>query len=115
MLSHEKLIVYKRSIEFLSVAVTIMESIPRGHSALIDQLRRASMSVPLNIAEASGRTGSGDNARHFSIARGSALECGAILDVCSILEIVNSQLMQNGKSLLGEVVAMLSKLCIKTS
>jgi hypothetical protein len=34
----------------------------------------------LNIAEAAGKPTAGDNRKHFAIARGSALECGAALD-----------------------------------
>ena len=69
-LSHEKLEVYQKSIQFLAVSVKIAAALPRGYGELTDQLKRASLSLPLNIAEASGRTGSSDNARHFAIARG---------------------------------------------
>jgi four helix bundle protein len=64
----------------------------------------------LNIAEASGRTGSADNANRFGIARGSALECGAILDACRVLDIADGTLLEAGKALVTSVVAMLSKL-----
>jgi four helix bundle protein len=43
------------------------------------------MSIPLNIAEAEGRTGDADKARTYAIARGSAMECAAILDVLKVL------------------------------
>jgi hypothetical protein len=56
MLSHEKLDVYQRSIEFLACALKIAETLPRGQAPLADQPRRAAMSIPLNIAEGSGRT-----------------------------------------------------------
>ena len=61
-LSHEKLEVYQKSIQFLAVSVKIAPTLPRGYGELTDQLKRASLSLPLNIAEASGRTGSSDNA-----------------------------------------------------
>ena len=88
MLSHEKLDVYQRSIEFLAAALQIAETIPRGQAALADQLRRAATSIPLNIAEGSGRSsGSADRSRFRGIARGSAMECGAILDVIRLLKV----------------------------
>jgi four helix bundle protein len=108
VLSHEKLVVYQKSIEFLAFAVKLIEAMPRGHGGLADQLKRASLSVPLNIAEASGRTGSADNARRFAIARGSALECGAILDACRVLGLGEHRELTQGKAVLTSVVAMLS-------
>ena len=79
----------------------------------MDQLKRAALSVPLNIAEASGRTGSLDNARHFAIARGSALESGAILDACNALNLIDESKFYDMKRIIIDVVSMLSKLCIK--
>jgi len=112
-LSHEKLEVYQKSIQFLSLSAKTLTSFPRGHAELSDQLKRAALSVPLNIAEASGRTGSLDNARHFAIARGSALECGAIIDACFALQILDDKTFAESKRLIVAIVSMLSKLCMK--
>jgi four helix bundle protein len=49
---------------------------------IIQSLKRASWSIPLNIAEGCGKLSNVDKQRFHSIARGSAMECGAILDVC---------------------------------
>ena len=98
-------------IEFLALCMQILESLPRGHAALADQLRRAAMSIPLNIAEAEGRTGGADKARTYAIARGSAMECAAILDVCKTLRLVEEPAYQRGDELLGRAVSMLTKLC----
>ena len=51
MLDHEKLDVYQTSIEFFALAVQIMDNMPRGNSILSDQLKRASLSISLNIVE----------------------------------------------------------------
>ena len=112
-LSHEKLDVYQKSIQFLTLSCDALNAMPRGYADLSDQLKRASLSVPLNIAEASGRTGSRDNAKHFAIARGSALECGAIFDACKAMQIIDDRVFSDGKQLLVAIVSMLSKLCIK--
>ena len=50
-------------------------------AGLVDQLDRASTSIPLNIAEENGKFTGADRCRFFDIARGSALECAASLDV----------------------------------
>ena len=100
-LSHENLEVYQKSIRFLALSAKLMTALPRGHAELMDQLKRAALSVPLNIAEASGRTGSLDNAKHFSIARGSALECGAIVDACKALDLIGPQIYDEAKKASG--------------
>jgi four helix bundle protein len=48
-----------------------------------DQLGRASFSVPLNIAEGSGKFSSKDRKNYFTTARASVFECVAILDILS--------------------------------
>ena len=110
MLDHEKLDVYQCSIQFLAIAFTIVGRLPRGHAPLADQLRRAATSIPLNIAEAAGKTSTSDRARFHAIARGSAMECGAILDVVHLLKVAEQDIAQ-GKELLVRAVAMLSKMC----
>ena len=107
----ESLDVYQRAIEFVALCSKILAGIPRGHAALADQLRRASISIPLNIAEGTGRTGTRDHGRHRAIARGSAMECAAILDVCGVLGIASDGLMRDGRGLLLGIVQMLTKMC----
>src|SRR5262245_32559470 len=111
MLSFQKLDVYRCSTEFLGLAVSLSQDIPRGNAQILDQLRRAATSIPLNIAEASGRTGEADAARAYAIARGSAMECAAILDALAILKVVEPARHQRGNELLARVVQMLTKLC----
>jgi four helix bundle protein len=111
MLSFQKLDVYQCSIEFVGRAVKIASSLPKGNAELRDQLRRAALSVPLNIGEAAGRASEADAARHFAIARGSAMECAAVLDVMYTLELVAESQHREANDLLARVVAMLTKLC----
>ena len=48
---HERLDAYQVAIDFVALANDVVENLPRGRSHLSDQLQRASLSVPLNIAE----------------------------------------------------------------
>ena len=48
-----------------------------------DQLGRASFSVPLNIAEGSGKFSKADRKNYFTNARASLFECVAVLDILS--------------------------------
>jgi four helix bundle protein len=111
MLSFQKLDVYKCAIELLALVNEIAKHLPRGHASLLDQLRRAAMSVPLNIAEAAGRTGRAEAARAYAIARGSSMECAAILDVLMIQEVCNEDRYRRGCELIHRQVAMLTRMC----
>jgi four helix bundle protein len=111
MLDHERLDVYQCAIEFLAISVKVIEGIPRGYGSLVDQLKRASWSIPLNIAEGCGKIGPADKERFYAIARGSAMECAAVLDVCVVLRITEPKLLEEGKVLLTRVVSMLTKMC----
>jgi len=112
-LSHEKLEVYQKAIEFLALAMQLLESLPKGHSLLVDQLKRASISSVLNIAEGAGHPSHTKRQYHYAIARGSALECGAALDICVVLQVGDLKLIPKGKDTLVSVVAMLSKMCVR--
>jgi len=111
MLDYEKLDVYQRAIEHLAFVFRSIPSLPRGYSALVDQWRRAAMSVPLNIAEAVGKPSEADRAHRYAIARGEAMECGAIIDVIRLIGAVPESDLAAAKQLLVRVVGMLSKLC----
>lgn len=111
MLSFQRLDVYRCAIEFVALAGQIAASVPRGHAPLRDQLHRAAFSVPLNIAEAAGRASEADAARHYAIARGSAMECAAVLDVIAALAANDDSRHRKATELLARVVAMLTKLC----
>ena len=111
MIDHEKLDVYATAIEFLALGVTILEGLPRGHAHVADQLRRAALSIPLNIAEGSGKVADADRARFYAYARGSAMECAAIIDVLHVLRVIDSQIVPKAKHLLTRTVSMLSRMC----
>ena len=107
----ERLDVYQRSVELLALSARISADLPTGHHALADQLRRAALSIPANIAEGAGRTGDRDGKRHYAIARGSAMECAAILDACRVLKLSEPALLAQARALLLRIVSMLTKMC----
>ena len=109
-LHHEQLDAYKAAIEFLALATTILARYPKGKGTLKDQLRRASLSIPLNIAEGYGKRTTPDRNKFYDIARGSAHECGAVLDASAILKLVDEETFLRGKTLLVRIVQMLVKM-----
>src|SRR5512143_1920886 len=103
MLDYEKLDVYQCAIEHLAFVFRSIPNIPRGYAALVDQWRRAAMSVPLNIAEAVGKTSEPDRNHRYTIARGEAMECGAILDVVRLIDAVPEPELEAAKQLIVRV------------
>jgi len=110
MLSFQKLDVYQRSIEFLAFSRQVLRRIPKGNSDLVDQLRRSAQSIPQNVAEGAGKTTRLDKARYYAIARGSAMESAAHLDVMKLDELVDEATYAKGIELLERIVAMLTKM-----
>ncbi len=103
---HEKLQVYQRALDFIEFASVVLEQLPKRLAAH-DQLDRASTSIPLDIAEGNGKFTSADRCRFFDIARGSALECAATLDVLCRKGLVDDRIADEGKGMLREIVSML--------
>ena len=109
---HEKLDVYQDAIGFVSWVDELLEGIPKS-LAVYNQLDRASTSIPLNIAEGNGKYTAADRCRFFDIARGSALECAACLDVLVAKKRIDSA--DAGKAILVRIVSMLVGLIRSTS
>ncbi len=106
-LDPERLDCYRVALELNTF---IQRLIPRGHRELRDQLTRASLSVPLNVAEGAGRRAPREKAHFYAIARGSAMECAAIVDVVRSLALAPLATCKEARWLLVRVVQMLTKL-----
>ena len=75
MKTHKDLDVWKESINLVEYIYRITSSYPKNETyGLISQMRRASISIPSNIAEGAGRKSSKEFARFISIAQGSLSE-----------------------------------------
>lgn len=81
MFDFEKLDVYQRSKTFHLEITRWFVSNPSVDSVTRDQLRRASLSISLNIAEGSGRFSQKDRRNFFIVARSSVFEVAAIFDI----------------------------------
>jgi four helix bundle protein len=110
MLDYENLDVYRCAIEHLRLVFQWLPRLPRGYSALADQWRRAAMAVPLNIGEGCGKISAAERMHCYAIARGEAMECGAILDVVRLLRVIPEPELNQGKSLVVRMVEMLTKM-----
>jgi len=111
---HEKLDVYRESIAFCGWVGEFLSAIS-AKAAAKDQLDRASTSIPLNIAEGNGKFSNKDRSRFFDIARGSALECAACLDVLLARKLATDEQVVSSKERLARIVQMLIGLLRKFS
>jgi four helix bundle protein len=107
---HDRLDVYLAAVDMVALTQAIIGAFPPGHGDLADQLKRASTSIALNIAEGAGEYSRADEARFYRIAKRSATECAAILDVARKLEIISRERFDTGRGLLLRVVSMLIKM-----
>lgn len=109
-LDHTKLDVYHRALELLDHVDQIYEALPRGRAHLKDQLDRAATSVVLNIAEGAGEFCKDEKQRFYRIARRSATETAAVLDILERRKSVPAAIIQPARDLVVRVVSMLVRL-----
>lgn len=86
-LNHQKLQIYSVSRQFVLECYRLTKSLPADEKfGMISQIRRAALSVHLNIAEGASRKSEAERKRYFEISRGSVVEIDAALDVANDLE-----------------------------
>lgn len=86
-LKHQNLEVYKASRLFLNTCYRISSFLPNDERfAMTSQIRRAALSVHLNIAEGASRKSENERKRFYEIARGSLIEVDTALEVAVDLE-----------------------------
>jgi four helix bundle protein len=109
---HDRLDAYTLSREAARAVRKIIPTIRSGHGELVDQLRRACLSVCLNTAEGAGSWLPKEKARFYRIARGSATECAAVMDHLVDQGLVTQAQIEQTRQLYARVVATLIKLTI---
>ncbi len=85
-LNHQKLDVYFSSRLFVVECYKLTKLLPADEKfGMITQIRRAALSVHLNLAEGASRKSEIERKRYFEIARGSMIEIDAALDIANDL------------------------------
>lgn len=108
---YKKLDVYKESKNLVKMVYGLIEKFPKVETyALCDQLRRAVISVPSNIAEGSGRTSAKDQAHFFEMAFGSLMEVSCQMDIACDLGYIEPLELNQVEELIRKIAAMLSGL-----
>lgn len=108
----EKLIVFQKAQEFYRLVRTIRFSSTQEDRIVARQFLRAALSVPLNIAEGSGRTSLRDRRNFLVIARGSSFECAAIILTLKSQSSGRKWMYQDHYNTVLEVSKMLSTMIV---
>ena len=106
----EDLEVYKRSVALAERITKLTAEFSSGSYAIADQLRRAVISVPCNIAEGNGRWHGKERRQFFMIARGSAFECIPVLDIATRLGLVPESDYRALRDEIDQICRMLTSL-----
>lgn len=102
--------IWKKSRLFCSEIYSITSSFPNDEKfGLTNQLRRASVSIPSNIAEGSSRNSNKDFSRFLEIAIGSCYEIETQLLIASDLKFIDLEKLQSLTNDLDEIIKMISK------
>ena len=81
-LNHQKLEIFSSSKMFVLQCYQLTQHLPQEEKfGMISQIRRATLSVHLNIAEGASRKSSIERKRFYEISRGSLIEVDAALDI----------------------------------
>lgn len=102
--------IWKRSRLFCSQVYAITGNFPESEKfGITNQLRRASVSIPSNIAEGSSRESNKDFARFLQIALGSCYEIETQLLISNDLKFITNDQLNNIISELEQIIKMISK------
>ena len=106
----KELEIWKRSRRFCSEIYNVTSAFPSDEKfGLTNQLRRASISIPSNIAEGSSRNSNKDFSRFLEIVIGSAYEIETQLLIALDLGFISSNESEKLINQLDEIIKMISR------
>lgn len=109
--SFEKLVVYQTARKLVKQVYLLLAKFPQVERyGLCDQLRRAIISVPSNIAEQSGRTSYKEKIHFLEIAYGSLMEAYCQLDIAVDLGYINEEELSPIRNLFFDTSRLISGL-----
>ncbi len=113
--SFENLIVYKKSLNLVEDIERLCSEIKgKVDFEYTNQLKRAALSIPLNIAEGHGRWHKNDRKQFYFIARGSVFECVPLIQILHKKGLIEINDYNKLYSELEEIAKMLSGLIKST-
>jgi len=112
--SHKELHVWKKSMVLVQDIYQLTKSFPREELyGITSQIRRACVAIPTNITEGYQRNHRKEYIQFLYIAKSSASELDTLLDISNNLNLIDRSKFNIVKSLLTEILKMLSTLISK--
>ena len=109
--SYKNLDAYKESKTLVSMVYGLLKQFPKEETyALCDQLRRAVISVPSNLAEGSGRTSAKDQAHFIEMSYGSLMETDCQIEIAHELGYISVEDLKQVTKQVDRVATLLSGL-----
>jgi four helix bundle protein len=114
-LAHKKLDVYNVVQELIVECYNITSNFPiEERFNLTQQIKRAAISVKLNLAEGASRKSEAERKRFYEIARGSIIEIDAALEVSVKMKYLSIESVERVGSLIVRCYGMLTKMTLKS-
>ena len=111
---YRELLVWQKAMQIVEEIYALAKMLPKEELyALSNQIRRAAVSIPSNIAEGQARNSTKEFANFLSIARGSTAEVETQLIICVRLKYLQQTQIDQALSLCSEVGKMLNVLINK--
>jgi len=111
----ERFRAYHLGLNLSKVIIDVARSFPRGHGDLRDQIDRAATSIVANIAEGAGRASVKDKRHFYAVARGSLMECIALLQRSRNEFLIEERNLMTMKAKADILAKMLSRLISPSS
>ena len=106
--SHRDLIVWQKGIVLAVETYQLVRSLPASERFILrDQMVRAAVSIPSNIAEGHGQIAKGAFVRHLGIARGSLRELETLLEIARKVGYQDDATQEKARILADEINRML--------
>ena len=107
----EEMYVWQKAMQLVREVYRLVRLLPKEETyALSDQMRRAAVSIPSNIAEGYGRHSANEYVRFLNIARGSKNELETQLQICVMLGYLQHEDALAASVLCKEVSRMINAL-----
>jgi four helix bundle protein len=112
--SYRDLFVWQRAMELVKELYILGKKMPQDELySLTNQMKRAAISIPANIAEGHGRSGKKEYLHFLSIANGSRTELETELQICVRIGYLKEKDIEYAMSLSMEIAKMLKSLMKK--